>query len=268
MTARTVRITAGLFLLGVLLSVWWVGNRRERAEITDASVQEHKPQIRVLFLGSTLTSRNGLPGMVARMAQQPRSPRNVVAEFRTAGRSTLRELWEDARVRTALDGGWRFVVVQGQSTEPVDHAAEFAEYADRFAAAGTEKSTSPVFFETWARRWDHPLYENKDLGVESPRDMQRLVRGAYLAVHERTGARIARVGDAFETVTQRREDLELFDADGANPSVLGTYLAAAVFYGIFTGDSPLNIDWWPESITEGDAAFLRTVAAETLALSD
>lgn len=267
MTARAARIAAGLFLLGVLLSVWWVGNRRERAEITDASVQQRKPQVRVLFLGSTFTSRNNMPGMVAQMAQQPRSPRNVVAEFRTAGRSTLRELWEDTRIRTVLDGGWRFVVVQGQSTEPIDHADEFAEFADRFAATAKERGTKLVFFETWARRWDHPLYENKQIGVESPRDMQRLVRAAYLAVNARNGARIARVGDAFETVTQRREDIELFDADGANPSVLGTYLAAAVFYGILTSDSPLNIDWRPERISEADAVFLRQVAAETVALS-
>ena len=58
---------------------------------------------------------------------------------------------------------------------------------------------------------------------------------------DKTGAILVPVDSAFRIFQQRYPTIPIFTMDSKHPSPVGIYLAACVFYRIFTGDSPLGL---------------------------
>ena len=58
---------------------------------------------------------------------------------------------------------------------------------------------------------------------------------------DKTGAILVPVDQAFRIFQQRYPTIPIFTMDSKHPSPVGIYLAACVFYRIFTGDSPLGL---------------------------
>ena len=65
--------------------------------------------------------------------------------------------------------------------------------------------------------------------------MQSRLADGYSKLGAELGARVAPVGLVWAEALRRRPSLDLWAGDGKHPSLLGSYLAACVFYGALTG---------------------------------
>ena len=149
---------------------------------------------------------------------------------------------------------WDFVVMQNFSTAPTvlgdlsqhrsDSVSLYQKVADR------SPGVTPVLFETWARAPGHDFYDPplpKFPGGAA--EMQQELREGYFFAAEDIDAaagpgtaRIAPVGDAWESLdwmigTNKLHSTDLYHA--ANP---GTLLAALTIYGTIYQDDTVDID--------------------------
>jgi len=97
---------------------------------------------------------------------------------------------------------------------------------DKIAAGGAKT----VLFMTWGYvlgdRWNEPH--------DTYAAMQARLSSGYSRLGEELGATVAPAGPAWAEALRREPSLELWAGDGEHPSLLGSYLAACVFYGLLS----------------------------------
>ncbi len=185
---------------------------------------------RVLFVGNSYTFSHDLPAVLSQIAGAAFPDHPITTRMVAEPGWTLQQHWEDRRAILEIrSGGWDHVVLQGHSLSSVEARERLFEYARRFDSEIREAGAGTVLFMTWARR-------------ERP-EMLEEIRAAYTELGRELGARVAPVGVAWQVASERRPDIHLWHADGSHPSPAGTYLAAAVFYGLLTGGAtPVGAD--------------------------
>lgn len=230
--SRSQRIVASLraaALMGLVLAVLvalalTVAHR-------SAGAQSSKP-MRVLFIGNSYTYVNNLPGVLIDMAKAAHE-RTFDPTVVLVGGSTLEaHLTRGDAMREIEKGGWDYVIVQEQSTRPMDAPAAFFRDVPTFAAAVKKVGAKMVLYESWAREVAPQLQDS----------LSRMYHQAAVA----SNVSLAHVGEAWaayratEHVTAP-EHSALFLADGSHPTPTGTYVAASVFYATLYGKSPVGL---------------------------
>jgi len=108
--------------------------------------------LRVLFIGDSYTYVNDLPGQIRRLAASSEGALPLVVNQVTPGGATLEQNWEEGRARRLIRlGGWSHVVLQEQSTRPIEDREKFVTYARLFDAEIKGVGAKTVFYLTWAR---------------------------------------------------------------------------------------------------------------------
>lgn len=194
--------------------------------------QEVNP-LRVLFVGNSYIYYNDLPSVIGDLATAAHESRPFVAEQVLVGAATLeRHLALGDAMSAIRRGGWDVVVLQEQSTRPINNPALMLRDARTIADAVKKIGAKLVWYETWAKEID-------------PWTQDSLTHGYHRAAAA-TGGKVAHVGEAWaafraaETVPAGTHSA-LFVADGSHPSEAGTYLAASVFYATLYGRSPVGL---------------------------
>jgi hypothetical protein len=148
-------------------------------------------------------------------------------------------------------GPWDVVVLQGHSRESIK-----ALKVDRFEAAAYKLDTwirdagsHTVLFMTWA-------YEHKP-------DMAPHLAEAYTALGNDLDALVAPVGLAFAMARNENTKIKLYAKDRKHPSLLGTYLAANVFFATLYGKSPEGASY-RAGLDNEEAAFAQHIAWKTV----
>jgi hypothetical protein len=235
---------------------------RREASPADRGRDAPGATLKVLFVGNSYSF--GLPDLVNQLSGASSGAPAVKATENTTGGATLKMHFDDAATLSRIaSGGWHYVVLQGQSVEPVYNPSQFATYAGYLATRIKQARAVPVFFETWARKAGHEVYSYSWSGG-TPKAMQAGLRKAYQTVASQNGGKLAPVGDAWEQVLASHPSIPLFAADGSHPTAHGTYLAACVFYALLTGNSPVGLSHRPASVSAADAAALQKVARQTV----
>jgi hypothetical protein len=146
---------------------------------------------------------------------------------------------------------WDLVVLQGQSTEPMDgeRAEKFRETARRYDKSIREAGSKTAFFMTWA-------YQNKP-------EMTAPLAEGYLKIGNELDALVVPVGLAFHAAIKERPALILHFTDKFHPSLPGTYLAANTFYAALYGKSPLG-NPYRAGLDKDTAEFLQGIAWKTV----
>ncbi|MBR58249.1 MAG: hypothetical protein CMH54_09530 [Myxococcales bacterium] len=230
---------------------------------TEPEVVDDTPK-KVLFLGNSYTAGNNLVGWVADLAIAAEYGPGLTTKGITYGGYMLQDHQHTpSTIETIQTGEWTHVVLQEQSTIPLIALGTMQFAASSLSFTIKQTGAVPVFFETWARREGNPLYET-DLAGHTPESMQEALRNAYTLVTNANGGVYAPVGDAWEISLATHPDIPLHSGDGSHAAPAGTYLAACVFFSLLTGQSPVGIELWPESLTEQEAFALQTVAHETV----
>jgi hypothetical protein len=219
------------------------------ATTTKPSPRVSGPPLRVLFIGNSYTFYNGgVDAVVAAMARA--GGRTIDTASVAVGDKSLEWHWQNGDARAAIArGGWDYVVLQELSTRPVANPELMTEFARKFDADIKAAGAKTVLFGTWGR-YNEP---------ETQRDINR----AYEKLAAELGARLARVGPAFERVLEDRPSIRLHADDRSHPSGAGTYLAAAVFYATLTSDSPEGL---PSTLTTASGKAITLDPADAKAL--
>ncbi|MGD2174751.1 MAG: hypothetical protein PVJ27_05050, partial [Candidatus Brocadiaceae bacterium] len=173
--------------------------------------------LRVLFCGNSYTFFHGMPQIVQQFAASRPGCHRLDFEMIAPGGCTLERHWEETGAAEAISrGAWDCVVLQEQSTRPIEDPGLMFRYARLLHREAQRVQARAVLFLTWARR-DAP-------------EAQRELTAAYRTIARELGATVAPVGIAWQTVLRKRRDLPLHEDDGSHPNHAGAYLTACVFY--------------------------------------
>ncbi len=146
---------------------------------------------------------------------------------------------------------WDVVILQGQSTEPIDpeKSENFQNTTRKYAKIIRNSGAEPLLFMTWA-------YKDK------PEMTQRL-SDAYTILANEIGGMVIPVGLAFERALKVKPNLRLHIEDNKHPTLEGTYLSACVFYAALYDDSPIGNEY-DAGLDSKMVAFLQEIAWATV----
>lgn len=219
-----------------------------------------EPAVRVLFVGNSFTSSNGLPGMVRDLAEA--ADRRIDTGVMAPGGWWWRDHAASEKTMSAIaDGEWDFVVLQEQSMVPAlpDMARrESRPAAVSLSVATIEAGARPVLFLTWGHRDG-----NADVGHSSYSTMQVAIANTYSEISAAVTGEVAPVGMAWWMVRAERPDLSLYQSDGIHPSKEGSYLAAAVITATILNVDANGLDR-SLGLPDDTAAQLRAFAARAV----
>ena len=185
--------------------------------------------VSVLFVGNSLTQVNDLPSVFKHFAAESSLHVDLDVSSITPGGAFLYDHWKRGQALALLrEKHPKFLVLQGQSTEPLAAPQNFAYYAGLFKTEAGRVGASTILFATWARPAGDPYYKDPTSGG-SPAEMQSRLDSAYASVAKNLGATLAPVGVGWERARQVAPEIQLLDGT-QHPTPAGTYLAAAVLF--------------------------------------
>lgn len=212
----------------------------------------------VLFVGNSYTYFNEMPNMLRGLSKKMSPAWNVKAAVCVGGGFSLERHVNERALPHIERNPWDWVVLQEQSTRPLEDPDAMQRAATVLHRAIKARSARTLFFVTWARK-DKPK-------------MTDALSAAYRRVAAKLGAPVAEVGKAFARVGRERPGIELYDADGSHPSPAGSYLAACVFLSVVTGETIAGLpgrvardDKVLVDLDEATASYLQSVASTVAA---
>lgn len=186
------------------------------------------PQLRVLFIGNSLTSTNDLPGLVAAVAAAAGEERTFVHGSVVRGNTSLIEHWNEGVAADLIaSGDWDVVVLQqGPSSLPANRQV-LIDYTERFAGLIRAAGAEPALYMVWPE-------------ASRPRAFVDVSRSYALAAEAVDGILLP-VGEAWRAAWNEDPDLPLYSIDGFHPSLLGSVVGALVIYGELYDRSPVGL---------------------------
>ena len=261
----------GVVLLAVLLYVGLVQADVLRSPFDPvvrgdvALARGNAPGLRVLFVGNSFTSWNGMPELVGDLAALDRGAERLFAVGYTAGGRQLSDAADDDELgRLLAEVRWDVVVLQEQSAllsfpraQRLAETHPFARTLDRRIDRGGART---MLFMTWGYRDG----DRANVAGDTYNEMQTRLANGYYELAEELDAAVAPVGAAWAAAVHDRPGLHLWAHDGRHPGRRGSYLAACVFYAALTGRDPAA-STFTGGLPRGEAAFLQRIATQAVA---
>ena len=219
--------------------------------------------LRVLFVGNSYfyynnSLHNHVKGFVE--AGLPRLAGQLQYKSATIGGASLEHhpiewLTEPGRVGVQMPFEW--VVLAGNSADALKDSSrqKFHETVRYYSQVIRSRCGKTALYMTHAYVSPHKQAGNGNIAK---------IVDMYNTVGRDVEAKVIPVGLAFELSYKRKPELLLHDEhDGSHPSVLGTYLAAAVTYATLYGVDPVGNGYVHRGkISTEDALFLQEVARD------
>lgn len=224
-------------------------------------------QIKVLFIGNSLTSVNNLPQVVADIAES--NGHKLIYEMHTPGGARLLDHAKNNKLGPKIRGQkWDFVVLQEQSQFP-----GFSHYqltTDVFPYAKglvnkikrSHRQAKVVFFTTMARRKGDPANSLISRDLLTYEGMQTRVNNCYMEMAEDNKAVIAPVGQVWQKVRKEKPIISLY-SDDVHPNEIGTYLTACVFYTTFFNEKSFG-SVIPKAVDKEAGIYIQNVVDDTV----
>ena len=96
-------------------------------------------------------------------------------------------------------------------------------------------------------------------------NMINKISSMYINAGKENNVKVIPVGIGFENAYKENPNIQLHNLDGTHPSLLGTYLAACIVYGVLYDDSPVGIDYnYFGKVSDQDRIFIQKIAYETI----
>jgi len=184
-------------------------------------------QLRVLFIGNSLTYFNDLPSFVQAFAQS-KAQKPLAFKAVTFADFSLEDHWNQGDARKAIArGGWDVIVLQQGPSASTDGRKSLLEYSRFFAKEIRLVKAKPALYMVWP-------------SVGRMQDFNGVIESYKRAAEEIEGL-LFPVGEAWLSAWKRDPKLELYSSDGLHPTVAGTYLAALVIYECLYDESALGL---------------------------
>lgn len=230
--SRVIRAAACLAALALLLLVGTVALKAQ-VPLFPSVVPDSLgklPPVRILFIGNSYTFYNDMPRQLQEIAASMGDERTIITERVVKGGRALREHWNDTLALAAIRrGGWDLVVLQEHSLGALNAPDTMRKYIRLFTEEIRKVGAVPVLYMTWARQYN-------------PKSQDSISR-VYTRIGREFGAVVAPVGLAWQRVRHEYPAIVLFDPDGTHPSGEGSYLAACVFYAVFSARCPFGAEF-------------------------
>ena len=222
----------------------------------------------VLFLGNSYTYVNNLPQLIKDIALSKGD--TLIFDLNCPGGYTLQGHSTNATSLSKINArNWDHVVLQEQSQlpsfSPAQVATDVYPYAQSLNAAvkANDSCTQTLFYMTWGRKNG----DAGNCGVYPPvctyLGMQQRLRDSYVQMAVNNGASVAPVGVAWKEVRTVDTNINLYQADESHPSILGSYLAACVFYSSMFHKSSSGATS-PSGVPSFQATILQSIADQTV----
>ncbi len=219
----------------------------------------------VLFIGNSYTIAHDINLQVAKMADAA-GLKLRTRRLALPGKN-LEYHARRSKVRAALARrSWDFVVLQGQSLEPLRSPEAFRTSGSELAQMVWDAGATPIFFETWPRKEGHPIYRQKRrLSRGSPTAMYEAIHRAYAELALETSAELVPAGQAWMAMARRAPTVNLYDYDLHHPGRRGSYLNANLLFAHLTNVSPVGNVGEPQVRIEPDVAqMIQEIARATV----
>ena len=194
---------------------------------------QDKNKENILFIGNSFTFYWNLPLVVEAMANERNYNYDITQS--TASGSSLKDHWfenDELKSKTLIaTGRYDRVVLQDYSLNPLQNLVESQMYFTDFIEWVKANNGAPYIYATWMYKG----ISNNNYDVVDP------IQDALQPVADKTGAVMVPIDQAFRTIQKRHPNIPIFMSDNKHPSPVGTYLAACVYFRIFTGESPLGL---------------------------
>jgi hypothetical protein len=240
----------GLLLVASIFAVW-------PEPKADEPARDLKRELRVLFIGNSLTFTNDLPAIVGALAE---ASNQGPFKYRTLAfpNFSLEDHWNQGEAKRVIaDDKWDVVVLQQGPSGLEESRRLLIEHTRRFDKEIRASGGKTALLMVWPSQ---ARFADFDRVVESYRLAAGEVKGIILPV-----------GEAWRKAWNRDARLGLYSPDRFHPSVTGSYLGALVVYEKLFGKSPLGL---PSKLTlrskslsaidipQNDARLLQLAAAE------
>ena len=183
---------------------------RVRGQRVDANAKPRANELRVLFVGNSLTYFNEMPWLAEEVAKSLGVKPVLRTDFSGRSGATLRQQWQRARaVRAIREGRYAYVVLQPQSTEILRPEEETFRYAKMLDEEIKRSGAKTILFLTWA-----PLTAKHE---------QAAYNREFAKLGKALDAEVAPVGIAWDAL--RKQGIELFDGSGLHANLAGSYSA-------------------------------------------
>jgi len=209
----------------------------------------------ILFIGNSYTYFNGgIHNHLQSMFLESYPENSLFSEAITAGGATLQSHFgNENTINTIQNGHWDYIIMQEQSTRPIDNPNLFFQFAELMNEEIINSGAETMFFMTWAR-------ENNPNMIEGLAD-------AYNSIGEQLSADVCPVGRAWELSLDVDPEIVLYSNDGSHPNANGTYLTTCMFYSCIFRENPQGIEFVnDENISAEVRDYLQLIAWETYIL--
>lgn len=200
----------------VLLATAWLS-------VGQTAVQPQ--ELRVLFIGNSLTSMHNVPGLVEQLTSD--GPLRVRSSSVTRNNFSLDDHWaQDEAVRAIARGGWSHVVLQqGPSALP----------ASRVQLRAATRQFDEVIRKAGARTALYMVWPSEARSGDFD-----AVRDSYATAARDVGGVFLPAGEAWRAAWRRDPQLSLYASDRFHPTLQGSYAAALVIADRLTGRQPIT----------------------------
>jgi hypothetical protein len=203
-------------------------------------------QLRVLFVGNSLTHDNDLPTMASQVAASLDAPPMVVGRVVRSGFS-LGDHWaEGAAQRMIRQNVWDVVVLQQGPSALPESQADLLASTRRFADLAGQHGARVALLMVWPE-------SNRPAARDS-------VRTSYTNAAAAVDGILVPAGEAWRAAWRRDASLPLYSSDGFHPAPMGSYLAALSLFEQLYGRSAIGASGL--DIDPAQVALLQASAAE------
>lgn len=212
---------------------------------------------KVLFLGNSYTYVNNLPQMVHDVALSAGD--TLVFDSHTPGGYQLLSHSFDATSKNKImAGGWDYIVLQGQSREPITAFNDFS--SGYIALYNLIKQYNPcavtIPYMTWGRKNGDASNCNDFPVMCTYQGMDTTIRNRYLDFAEFVNGEVSPVSVVWNYLRQNYPSIELYQTDESHPSVAGSYAAACCFYASLFKKDPTLITF-NSGLSTSDATIIK-----------
>jgi len=247
MTIRTLgTLTRGLSALAAFILFLIAAPQFRGGGLREADV---KKELRVLFIGNSLTYSNDLPSIVEALAKAT-AQRKLAYKTLAYPDFSLEDHWNGKEARNAIAmGKWEFVVLQQGPSASREGRTVLVEYGRRFAQEIHRIGGRPALFSVWP-------------STSRPQDFKG-VSESYRQAAEDVDGLVFPVGEAWLNSWRVDPKIGLYSADGFHPSVAGSYLAGLVIFEQLYRRSPVGL---PSTLRLSSGARIEVPSDQALLL--
>jgi hypothetical protein len=206
-----------------------------------------KKECNVLFVGNSFTYYNdGVDYHLQKMLRADASSDSIIYTCQkvAVGSYTLEAHYGDQATLTMIKSKkWTTVVLQEQSTRPINSPALFLEFATKLDVEIKKQDAKTVLYMTWAPK-------------DQPTDITELAT-SYNYVGTQINASVVPVGNVWEYMRTTYPNINLYISDNKHPTLSGTFATVCVFYSYLFGKNPVDNTYVPSSMSTEDAVAIR-----------